>query len=113
MHSVMGSPNKIERVNVLGVGVSAINLDMAKRTLVDAVRQKTKGYVCVTGVHGVMEAQADPLRGLLLHHPPDLGRKPAPVVCARRIALEDLHSEARHLVRVALDGHVALEHRAA
>ncbi len=32
MHSVMGSPNKIERVNVLGVGVSAINLDNHRYT---------------------------------------------------------------------------------
>jgi N-acetylglucosaminyldiphosphoundecaprenol N-acetyl-beta-D-mannosaminyltransferase len=68
MHSVMGSPNKIERVNVLGVGVSAINLEMAKRILVEAVRQKAKGYVCVTGVHGVMEAQADPRFRAILNH---------------------------------------------
>jgi N-acetylglucosaminyldiphosphoundecaprenol N-acetyl-beta-D-mannosaminyltransferase len=68
MYSVMGSPNKIERVNVLGVGVSAINLEMAKRILVEAVRQKAKGYVCVTGVHGVMEAQADPRFRAILNH---------------------------------------------
>lgn len=50
----------IERANVLGVGVSAINLDMAREAILEAARTKTKGYVCVTGVHGVMESQDDP-----------------------------------------------------
>jgi N-acetylglucosaminyldiphosphoundecaprenol N-acetyl-beta-D-mannosaminyltransferase len=48
------------RANVLGVGVSAINLDSAVTAVTEAVAQKTKGYVCVTGVHGVSEAQDDP-----------------------------------------------------
>lgn len=51
---------QIERVNVLGVGVSAINLPMAKSAFLDALKNRQKGYVCVTGVHGVMESQADP-----------------------------------------------------
>jgi N-acetylglucosaminyldiphosphoundecaprenol N-acetyl-beta-D-mannosaminyltransferase len=51
---------QIERVNVLGVGVSAINLDLAKRAFVEAIQAKEKGYVCITGVHGVMESQKDP-----------------------------------------------------
>jgi len=49
----------IERVNVLGVGISAINLPSALAAVADAVRARRKGYICVTGVHGVMEAQAD------------------------------------------------------
>jgi len=49
----------IERVNVLGVGISAINLTSALPAIADAVRTRRKGYICVTGVHGVMEAQAD------------------------------------------------------
>ena len=49
----------IERVNVLGVGISAINLPSALAAIADAVRARRKGYICVTGVHGVMEAQAD------------------------------------------------------
>ncbi len=54
------------RANVLGVGVSAINLDVATATIARAVERRTKGYVCVTGVHGVSEAQHDPeLRGIL------------------------------------------------
>ena len=49
----------IERVNVLGVGISVINLPSALAAIADSVRARRKGYICVTGVHGVMEAQAD------------------------------------------------------
>ena len=48
------------RANVLGVGVSAINLDSAVAAVVRALEQRAKGFVCVTGVHGVSEAQDDP-----------------------------------------------------
>jgi N-acetylglucosaminyldiphosphoundecaprenol N-acetyl-beta-D-mannosaminyltransferase len=49
----------IERVNVLGAGISVINLRTALAAIAAAVRDRRKGYVCVTGVHGVMEAQED------------------------------------------------------
>jgi N-acetylglucosaminyldiphosphoundecaprenol N-acetyl-beta-D-mannosaminyltransferase len=49
----------IGRVNVLGVGVSAINMDLALRAIAGAVERREKGYICVTGVHGVSEAQTD------------------------------------------------------
>ena len=48
-----------ERVNVLGVGISVLNLPAAVEAIAAAVREKRKGYICVTGVHGVMEAQDD------------------------------------------------------
>jgi N-acetylglucosaminyldiphosphoundecaprenol N-acetyl-beta-D-mannosaminyltransferase len=48
-----------QRVNVLGVGISVLNLRTALAAIVDAVKVRHKGYVCVTGVHGVMEAQED------------------------------------------------------
>ena len=47
------------RANVLGVGVSAVNPAEAVKRLLDAARTGTKGYVCVTGVHGVIESQDD------------------------------------------------------
>ena len=60
------NPSVIPRVNVLGVGVSAINLDSALAAIGGALEKKSKGYVCVTGVHGVMESQSDAaLRGIL------------------------------------------------
>ena len=48
------------RANVLGVGVSAIDIPTAIAHIDAAVQARSKGYICVTGVHGVMEAQADP-----------------------------------------------------
>ncbi|MGA2278830.1 MAG: WecB/TagA/CpsF family glycosyltransferase [Verrucomicrobiota bacterium] len=49
----------IERVNVLGVGISVLDLSSSLTAISDAVRERRKGYICVTGVHGVMEAQED------------------------------------------------------
>jgi N-acetylglucosaminyldiphosphoundecaprenol N-acetyl-beta-D-mannosaminyltransferase len=50
----------IQRVNVLGVGLSVLNLATARAAIAEAVEARRKGYVCVTGVHGVSEAQSDP-----------------------------------------------------
>jgi N-acetylglucosaminyldiphosphoundecaprenol N-acetyl-beta-D-mannosaminyltransferase len=47
------------RVNVLGVGLSVLNLRTALEAIAAAIRERRKGYICVTGVHGVMEAQDD------------------------------------------------------
>ncbi len=49
----------IRRVNVLGVGVSAINMDQAVAAIAEALDRREKGYICVTGVHGVSEAQTE------------------------------------------------------
>ncbi len=46
-----------ERVNVLGVGISVLNLRTALAAIIEAIESRRKGYICVTGVHGVMEAQ--------------------------------------------------------
>lgn len=51
--------DKRQRVDVLGVGISALNLESAKRTILDRLQRREKGYICVTGVHGVIEAQDD------------------------------------------------------
>lgn len=48
------------RINVLGVGISVLNLPGALEAIAAAVRERRKGYICVTGVHGVIEAQDDP-----------------------------------------------------
>src|ERR1700730_1588742 len=52
--SVMSQPN------VLGVSVHAVDIKLAADRIERALAQNEKGYVCVTGVHGVMEAQNDP-----------------------------------------------------
>ncbi len=62
----MSTPVQIQRLNVLGVGVGVLNLDSALGAIRQALEHKTRGYVCVTGVHGVMEARRDlRLRGIL------------------------------------------------
>lgn len=54
------APAQIKRVNVLGVGLSAVNMTLAVGAIEAAIAAKQKGYICVTGVHGVSEAQSDP-----------------------------------------------------
>lgn len=58
------SPNALERtmprVDILGVRVSAINMDQALDVIDDWVTTGARRYVCVTGVHGVMESRRDP-----------------------------------------------------
>jgi N-acetylglucosaminyldiphosphoundecaprenol N-acetyl-beta-D-mannosaminyltransferase len=46
--------------NVLGVGISAIDLDRAVATVSGWIERREQNYVCVTGVHGVMESQRSP-----------------------------------------------------
>jgi len=47
---------KPPRANILGTGVHAVNIGTAIEYLGECLAMGTKGYVCVTGVHGVMEA---------------------------------------------------------
>jgi N-acetylglucosaminyldiphosphoundecaprenol N-acetyl-beta-D-mannosaminyltransferase len=47
-------------VDVLGVNVSAVNMDTAVSLAEKWIDAGRPGYVCVTGVHGVMEAQSNP-----------------------------------------------------
>lgn len=48
------------RINVLGVGISEIDYDTALEQIRAAIAERRKGYVTVTGVHGVSESQDDP-----------------------------------------------------
>lgn len=53
-------PGPFPRVDVLGVGISAISMQDAVDASLRLIESGGKGYICVTGVHGVMEAQQDP-----------------------------------------------------
>jgi N-acetylglucosaminyldiphosphoundecaprenol N-acetyl-beta-D-mannosaminyltransferase len=53
------SPYGTERVNILGVGVSAIDMSQALETIERWVARREQHYVCITGVHGIMESQRD------------------------------------------------------
>lgn len=47
------------RANVLSVGISSINMDLAVDLASQWIDAGRPGYICLTGVHGVMEARAD------------------------------------------------------
>ncbi|PZW38689.1 N-acetylglucosaminyldiphosphoundecaprenol N-acetyl-beta-D-mannosaminyltransferase [Humitalea rosea] len=49
-----------ERVSILGVDVSAVTMHQATATIERWIRSREQHYVCITGVHGVMESQRDP-----------------------------------------------------
>jgi N-acetylglucosaminyldiphosphoundecaprenol N-acetyl-beta-D-mannosaminyltransferase len=58
--TLLTAPTKEARANVLGVGVHAVDLTRAADRIESALLERQRGYVCVTGVHGVMEAHRDP-----------------------------------------------------
>ena len=49
-----------DRVNILGVKVSAITIRDAITAIEDRIHDREPFYICVTGVHGIMECQRDP-----------------------------------------------------
>jgi N-acetylglucosaminyldiphosphoundecaprenol N-acetyl-beta-D-mannosaminyltransferase len=51
--------NTVRRINVLGVGISEIDHAAAVERIREAIESGRKGYVTVTGVHGVTECQRD------------------------------------------------------
>jgi N-acetylglucosaminyldiphosphoundecaprenol N-acetyl-beta-D-mannosaminyltransferase len=53
-------PEPIARTNILGVGVSALTMPLALAQIAGWVERGERQYVCVTGVHGVIESQRDP-----------------------------------------------------
>jgi len=53
-------------VNLLGVPIAALNLPAARDGVLDLAEERTGGYICITGAHGIVEAQDDPeLRTIL------------------------------------------------
>ncbi|NOZ79072.1 MAG: WecB/TagA/CpsF family glycosyltransferase [Acidobacteria bacterium] len=50
----------IERRNILGVSVSALDLGTAVRQIGKWIQARDPNYVCVTPAHGVMDARLDP-----------------------------------------------------
>jgi N-acetylglucosaminyldiphosphoundecaprenol N-acetyl-beta-D-mannosaminyltransferase len=55
----MAELSTTRRVNVLGVGITPLGTKQVLRLIGSSIAQGAKGYICVTGVHGVMEAQSD------------------------------------------------------
>ena len=57
----MGVPPAVgqQRVNILGVAVSAISMPSALAATQEFLAGDERSYICVTGVHGIIEAQDD------------------------------------------------------
>ena len=53
------APIQFQRVNILGVGVSAIEMADALQFVDTTIAHSGKTYICVTGVHGLMESRRD------------------------------------------------------
>ncbi len=51
---------RVERVNILGVAVSAINMPQALSVLAGWIAARKPRYVCVANVHSLMSCQRDP-----------------------------------------------------
>lgn len=55
-----GAPNILPRVNILGVGITPLNLMQAVEILEKWRAEERREYVCCVSVHGLVEAQRDP-----------------------------------------------------
>jgi N-acetylglucosaminyldiphosphoundecaprenol N-acetyl-beta-D-mannosaminyltransferase len=55
----MTSEFKSNTVNVLGVAVDPLSMESALSHIECALSSRRKGFVCMIGVHGIMEAQRD------------------------------------------------------
>jgi len=66
LYSATVARRAARRVDILGVQMSAVNMQEALDRTESLLEARGKGYICVTGVHGIMEAQASPeLRAIL------------------------------------------------
>ena len=52
-----GPQSMTDSVKVLGVALSAINMQFAKGAIAKLTETNSRSYVCLTGVHGVIEAE--------------------------------------------------------
>jgi N-acetylglucosaminyldiphosphoundecaprenol N-acetyl-beta-D-mannosaminyltransferase len=52
-------PGDQPRINILGVGISALSMESALEQSEALLNRGNRGYICVTGVHGIIEAQSD------------------------------------------------------
>ena len=45
---------------LLGITIEALNMDQTLQRIAAELEECRKGYVCLVGVHGIMEAHRDP-----------------------------------------------------
>jgi N-acetylglucosaminyldiphosphoundecaprenol N-acetyl-beta-D-mannosaminyltransferase len=57
---MMNASVETPKANVLGIAIDAVNMHQALKRIAQHLQLHSKGYVCLCGVHGIMEAQRDP-----------------------------------------------------
>jgi len=55
-------------VDVLGIRVEPLEMESAVARIADELDLRRKGYICLIGVHGIMEAQRDPCLAQVYAH---------------------------------------------
>jgi N-acetylglucosaminyldiphosphoundecaprenol N-acetyl-beta-D-mannosaminyltransferase len=58
---ILNASRDTQQVNVLGIGIDAVDMEQALTRVENALSSRQKGYVCFANVHGVMEAQRNPI----------------------------------------------------
>jgi N-acetylglucosaminyldiphosphoundecaprenol N-acetyl-beta-D-mannosaminyltransferase len=56
----MNTSRSRSKANVLGLAIDAVDMEGALVRVEEDLRLRRKGYVCLAGVHGVMECKRDP-----------------------------------------------------
>jgi N-acetylglucosaminyldiphosphoundecaprenol N-acetyl-beta-D-mannosaminyltransferase len=56
----MNISSRHPKANVLGLAIDAVNIEQALVRIRENLRLQRKGYVCLAGVHGVMESRRNP-----------------------------------------------------
>jgi len=51
---------EIKKINILGVGISEIDMKSALSQMENLILEKKRGYICVCPNHTIMESQKDP-----------------------------------------------------
>jgi N-acetylglucosaminyldiphosphoundecaprenol N-acetyl-beta-D-mannosaminyltransferase len=53
--------SRCDTANVLGIAVEPLDMERSLVRVAESLQENRKGYVCLIGVHGITEAQRDPL----------------------------------------------------
>jgi N-acetylglucosaminyldiphosphoundecaprenol N-acetyl-beta-D-mannosaminyltransferase len=99
----------LPRVEVLGVPVSVVDIGRALDRIAHWVTSRDKRYVCVTGVHGVMESQRDSVVMTAHRSAGMVVPDGMPLVwCARAVGMADVgHVRGADLMHAILERSVA------
>jgi N-acetylglucosaminyldiphosphoundecaprenol N-acetyl-beta-D-mannosaminyltransferase len=84
------------RFDVLGVRISAVSMQTTVETVRRWINDRASTYVCVTGVHGVMESRTDPALTRIHNHSGLTVADGTPLLwCGRWLGLGEVMSRVR------------------